>query len=196
MSARLRFVSALAPVFVLAGCAVSGTDGLSATQRSEAHRVEEALNRPGTLEGHFVQVGPGQNGGAGHFTYRPGVLSLDYVTPHAMTLRAAGTHLVLDDSQTGAVTRVSLARHPLGLLLHVPVRFVGAIRVTDLQTAPGATQISLAEANNPSQGLLTLRLKDEGDRLQLSSLNGVDARGNRIELSLSDVMQTGDAPKN
>ncbi|WP_243443839.1 LolA family protein [Asaia prunellae] len=113
-----------------------------------------------------------------------------------MTLRASGKHLVLNDSQTGAVTRMSLARNPLGLLLHVPVRFTGAIRVTDIHMAPGAAQISLAEADNPSQGLLTLQFIDRNGTLQLSTVDGVDARGNRIVLSLSDVTETGSVPKN
>lgn len=196
MRVATRLLSGLTLAGVLAGCAVNGMEGLSAQQQHEAHRVEAALNRPLTLEGHFVQVGPGQNGGAGHFSYRPGTLALDYVSPHAMTLRASGTHLVVDDSQTGAVTRVSLARNPLGLLLHVPVRFAGAIRVTDIRTTTGAAQISLAEADNPSQGLLTLQLIEAEGRLQLSRLDGVDARGSRIVLSLSDVTETGAAPKN
>ncbi|NVN44147.1 outer membrane lipoprotein carrier protein LolA [Asaia siamensis] len=196
MKAATRLLSALALSGALAGCAVNGMEGLSATQQREAHRVEAALNRTATLEGHFVQVGPGRNDGAGHFSYRPGALALDYVSPHAMTLRASGAHLVIDDSQTGSVTRISLARNPLGLLLHVPVRFAGAIRVTDVRTSAGAAQISLAEANNPSQGLLTLQLIEKEGRLQLSTLDGVDARGNRIVLSLSDVTETGVAPKN
>ncbi|WP_261390296.1 outer membrane lipoprotein carrier protein LolA [Asaia lannensis] len=181
---------------MLGGCAVSGLDGLTTQQKAEAHRVEAYLNTPGQLSGTFVQNGPQQNGGAGHFTYEPGALALDYTVPHAMTLRARGTHLVLNDSQSGAVTRVSLSRNPLGLLLHTPVRFDGAIRVTDIRTAPGASQISLAQADNPSQGLLTLRFLDQNDRLQLSSLDGVDARGNHVVIQFSDVSAHGIAPKN
>ncbi|WP_336945542.1 outer membrane lipoprotein carrier protein LolA [Asaia sp. HN010] len=196
MKAATRLFSALVSAGALAGCAVNGMEGLSTPQQREAHRVEAALNRPVTLEGHFVQMGPGQNGGAGHFSYRPGALALDYVSPHPMTLRASGTHLVLDDKQTGAVTRVSLARNPLGLLLHIPVRFTGAIRVTDIRATPGAAQISLAESDNPSQGLLTLQLIETKSGLQLASLDGVDARGNRIVLSLSEVIETGASPKN
>lgn len=181
---------------LLSGCAVRGLDGLSPEQKSAAQRVEAYLNRPVMLQGNFTQVGPRDNGGAGRFTYQPGALALDYLSPHPMTLRASGAHLVLDDSQTGAVTRLSLSRNPLGLLLHVPVRFGGSIRVTDMRRVPGASQISLAEADNPSQGLLTLRFIDHDRTLVLSTLDGVDARGNHIVLSLSDVSETGVSPKN
>ncbi|WP_240386475.1 outer membrane lipoprotein carrier protein LolA [Asaia bogorensis] len=201
-----RSLAATGLAMALAGCAVSGTDGLTAQQKAQVKRVEVCLNDPTPVEGSFIQHGPQQNGGAGHFRYAPGSLGLDYTVPHAMTLRASGAHLVLDDSQTGAVTRLNLSRNPLGLLLHVPVRFDGKIRVTDIQTAPGASQISLAQADNPSQGLLTLRFLDKDNRLQLSSLDGVDARGNRILIQLSDISQgsnvtgqsasVGIAPKN
>jgi len=187
---------ALSLSVALAGCAVRGMDGLTDQQKAQAHRVEAYLNRPATLEGHFTQVGPQGNGGAGQFTYSPGALALDYTTPHAMTLRASGSHLVLNDSQTGAVTRVSLSRNPLGLLLHVPVRFGGSIQVTDISSVPGASQISLAQADNPSQGLLTLRFAERDQRLVLETLDGVDARGNHIVLSLSGVSETGASPKN
>lgn len=194
-----RGIAVLAAVLAgasLAGCAVSGMDGLNAQQRAQAHRVEAYLNASGRIEGTFVQHGPQQNGGAGHFTYQPGALALDYDVPHPMTLRAKGTHLVLDDSQTGAVTRVSLSRNPLGLLLHTPVRFDGAIRVTDIRSAPGASQISLAQADNPSQGLLTLKFLDDGGHLQLASLDGVDARGHHVVIQFSDVSASAGAPKN
>ncbi|WP_025884837.1 hypothetical protein [Asaia prunellae] len=67
----LRRLPALTLLGALAGCAVNGMDGLSPAQQRDAHRVETVLNRPVTFTGHFVQVGPGQNRGAGQFDYRP-----------------------------------------------------------------------------------------------------------------------------
>ncbi|GBQ10669.1 LolA family protein [Swaminathania salitolerans] len=186
-----RYASGIATALLLSGCATSGLTGLTPDQKRNARRVEAYLNRPVAVVGTFEQSGTAFGEGSGRFVYRPGQIALDYIRPHPMRLRARGGHLRMEDLSNGAVTQLSLARNPLGLLLHVPVRFAGSIRVSDVSTWNGGLQVSLAEANNPSQGLLSLRFSDRGGGLQLAALDGVDARRHRVVITLHDMR---DAP--
>ena len=184
--ARLSGVAAI--LLLLAGCATSGTSGLSVSERSDAARVAGYLNRATSLQGRFTQTGP-QAGSesAGRFVYAPGALRLDYDEPHVMHLKAGGKKIVLEDEANGSVTRLSLARNPLGLLLRTPVSFDAPVKVTSVRRFQGVLQLSAAEADNPSQGLLTLQFADDGQALRLIGLDGVDARAHHIVLRFYDL---------
>ena len=178
---------ALLALLFLSGCATSGYGHLPADQQADVHRIETYMNGVTGMRASFNQIGPDEGHSSGRFVYMPGHLRLDYVTPHIMELVAGGGHLVLDDMDSGAVTHLSLKRNPLGLLLHHPIRFDRDIQVTDVRRGQGSLQISVAEANNPSQGLLTLQFSDMDGKLSLMGLQGVDARQNRFSVSLNSV---------
>lgn len=175
---------------MLSGCATSGLSALPPTQRAKAQSVEAYLDGLMALSGQFAQTGPGDSESGGRFLYRPGHLSLDYTTPKPMHLTAGDGHIVMTDASTGAVTRVALARNPLGLLLRNPVRFNDGIQATSVQEGPSTLQISLAAADNPSQGRLTLQFMRDGKRMTMAGIDGVDARGHHIMLRLFDVQAT------
>lgn len=175
---------------LLSGCATSGYGHLSPEKQADVRRVEAYLNGVTGMKAAFRQEGPGAGEqSAGRFVYAPGRLRLDYVLPHIMELVAGEGRLVLNDQESGAVTRLSLKRNPLGLLLRRPVRFDEEVQVTDVRETPGLLQISLAEAHDPSQGLLTLRFADQAGKLTLSGLEGVDARSNHFIVTLDDVTE-------
>ncbi|GBR47965.1 LolA family protein [Neokomagataea thailandica] len=172
----------------MAGCATHGLDRLAPEQSHDAERVEVYLNHLQGMTAQFSQQGPDTMRGAGSFTYIPGHLRLNYVMPHPMQLIAGDGHLVFDDPASGAVTRVSLRRNPLGLLLRYPVRFSGDVEVTDVHHEGAVLALSLAEADNPSQGLLTLDFIDQTGSLSLIGLQGVDARQHNFSVALSSVV--------
>lgn len=186
---RLRFrVAVMLATLSMAGCATHGLDRLAPAQRQDAQRVEAYLNSLQGMTATFTQQGPDAMRGAGSFAYVPGHLRLDYTLPHTMRLVAGDGHLVFDDPASGAVTHISLRRNPLGLLLRTPVRFSGDIEVTDVHHDGSILALSLAEADNPSQGLLTLDFVDQGSRLYLVGLQGVDARQHNFSVALSAIV--------
>lgn len=192
---RARLSAAVTVFLLLAGCATSGTSGLSVSERSDAARIAGYLNRTISLQGGFTQTGP-QAGSesSGRFVYAPGELRLDYDEPHVMHLMAGGTKIVLRDEANGSVTRLSLARNPLGLLLRTPVSFDAPVKVTSVRRLQGVLQLSAAEADNPSQGLLTLQFADDGQALRLIGLDGVDARAHHIVLRFYDLADGASEP--
>ena len=179
----------LLALLLLSGCATSGYGNLSQPQQGDVRRVQAYLNTLKGLKATFVQNGPDDGQSAGHFAYIPGHLRLDYVSPHPMQLVAGEGHLVLTDQGSGAVTQLSLKRNPLGLLLRYPVRFDEGVQVTDVRHGPDSVQVSVAQADNPSQGLLTLQFSDIAGRLELVGLQGVDARQHHFGVSLSEISE-------
>ncbi|QDH14606.1 outer membrane lipoprotein carrier protein LolA [Oecophyllibacter saccharovorans] len=179
---------ALGSACLLSGCAVSGYSHLPPVQQTEARQVEAWLEGVKSIEAGFVQTGgPAALQGDGVFLYRPGALRMNYAPPHERILVARDGKLVLKDNQSGAVTQLALSRTPLGMLLRTPLRFDDGIQVTDVQRGPSSLQVSLAQASNPSQGLLTLQFSDEQGRLELRGVQGVDGRGHRFGVALYDV---------
>ncbi|GBR54570.1 outer-membrane lipoprotein carrier protein [Neokomagataea thailandica NBRC 106555] len=174
-------------LLALTGCASHGLDRLTPQQRVDAERVETYLNALHGMTASFAQNGPESMRGSGSFAYVPGHLRLDYTLPHTMRLIAGDGRLILNDSASGSETRVSLKRNPLGLLLRYPLRFAGDIDVTDVRHEGSILSLSLAEADNPSQGLLTLDFVDNGQGLNLIGLQGVDARQHRFSVALTSV---------
>ncbi|QDH16170.1 LolA family protein [Swingsia samuiensis] len=180
---------------LLSGCEVSGYKNLPPNEQAEVQRVEAYLNNIKGMRASFVQIGPDAGHSAGRFSYVPGYLRLDYIEPHPMELVAGNGRLVFKDMANQSITHLSLKRNPLGLLVHYPIRFGGQILVTDARKGQDSLQVSVAEANNPSQGLLTLQFADRAGHLNLIGLQGVDVRKNRFSVTLSDEEEGSDIPK-
>ena len=173
---------------LLAGCATVPSTALSPADRAAVSRVQAALAGLHGFRATFIQTGPGQGGGAGTAWYDPGKLRLVYATPQQMVVVAADRQLVARRASDGATTRIALAANPLGLLLAQPLHLTGgAIRVTDAQRTPGILQVSLARADDPAQGLLTLIFHDREHRLSLIGLEAVDRDGARTRFHLFDA---------
>lgn len=178
----------LAVLIALSGCAVSSTPAFPPAQQAAVERVQAWLDGLHGFEAKFLQVWP--NGAVGSGVARfdpPGRLRLDYWPDDSMVLIANQGHVVFTDRRTGSVTRMPARASALGLLVDGRPRLSGPVRVTDVQTPPGALQISLARADNPQAGLLTLTFADRGGSdLVLTGIEAVDAESQRTRLHLTD----------
>lgn len=150
-------------------------------------RVESVLNDPKGFEGQFTQIWPNGDRSEGRLVYLPGRLRLNYEAPSTMIVVAKGTKMVAKNFDDHSVTHIGLARNPLGLMLNSPVHLSSPILVTAIQKGTQALQISLASADNPSQGLLTLRFQDINGQLTLSQMQAVDVRKQRTIMNISNV---------
>lgn len=173
----------------VSGCATSGYAHLPSSQQEAVRRIEDYLNSIVSLKADFAQEGPGQQQGDGRFTYTSRALEMDYALPQGMTLVARNQRLTLKDPSNGSVTKISLKRNPLGFLLRQPLRFNNGIQVTNVVHGSDSLQVSLTEADNPSQGLLTMQFSDLHGRLSLIGLQGTDVQGHHFGLSLFNVKE-------
>ncbi|MFT8719373.1 LolA family protein [Acetobacter sp.] len=186
MMRRLTRRSVLLTGMALAACApTERASTLSSQDQADTARVEAYLNGLSTLKLWFTQTWPDGGRGYGTLLYTPGNLRLDYDNPKGMTLTAGDGHLVLNNPQTGAVTRMGLSHTPLGLMLIRPLRLSGDVTVTAVRRGPSALQVSLARTNRLSDGLLTLQFQDSGASLTLVGLVLVDDRQHTTTLEFS-----------
>ena len=177
------FVRVFVSVFVLLGmtaCAVSHKEQtVSDKDKKEILAAEAYLNTLNLKNAPFVQTWPDGGQSAGVMTYHPGFLLMQYTQPHAMTLRANEHRALFVDNLTASRTSMGMAHNPLGVLLKNPVRLSGSVMVTDVQQSwlgdNGSIQISMAQASNPSRGLVVLRFKQFGKKMALYEIRIIDA---------------------
>ncbi|MDF7674921.1 outer-membrane lipoprotein carrier protein LolA [Acetobacteraceae bacterium ESL0709] len=175
---------------LLVGCATRGYSELSAGKQADVKRIESYLNNLQSLQAGFAQNGFGGNQqGDGHFTYIPGALRMDYEIPMGRLVVAHDEKLMLIDRSSESVTQLSLKKNPLGYLLRRPISFSKEVQVTDVRYGSEYIQLSLAQADNPSQGLLTLQFSDIQGKLTLVGLKGVDAQRHRFGLAFFEVKE-------
>ena len=169
----------------LAGCAAAPEPALSPADQASVNEIQAWFDGLHEFSADFVQVWPNGAVGEGRALFDPpGRLRLDYLPRGSMTLVADGGHIVFTDARTGSTTRLPTRASPLGLLLDGRVQLGGAIRVTSVQRAAGALQVSLARADDPAQGLLTLTFA-ETPALNLTGIEAVDAEGRHTRFHLT-----------
>lgn len=168
-------------VFVLFGitaCAVSHKEQ-TASDKKEILAAEAYLNTLNLKNVPFVQTWSDGTQGAGVITYHPGFLLMQYAQPHVMTLKANEHRALFIDNLTDSRTSMGMAHNPLGVLLKNPIRLSGSVVITDVQQRwsgkNGSIQISMAQASNPSQGLVVLRFKQFGKKMVLYEIRIIDA---------------------
>lgn len=184
-----QFLAAL-PLILLTSCAVSGYQHLPMSQQKEVIEVQDYLNHITSIKADFAQDGPSGQMGDGLFYYRPGALRMEYEVPRNRLLVAHDEHIIVKDGATASLTTLSLRHNPLGFLLHTPLNFAEeGVQVTDVRKTTDSLQISLAKADNPSQGLLTLQFTHIGKKMLLVGIQGVDAQHHHFGLSLYDVKE-------
>ncbi|GBQ30840.1 hypothetical protein GOB83_00700 [Acetobacter fabarum] len=176
-----RSLFALAPL-VLAACATQQVGG--GPQNATVNRVEAYFRTVNLQDAPFTQIWPNGASGSGLITYRPGYLDMRFTTPHEMELKASERSAVFTDAANGSVTHIGLGHSALGMLLSNPVRLSGPVMVSDVQQQRGLVQISLTRADNPSQGLVTLRFRDEQGVLSLYDVRILDAQRKLTQIRL------------
>ncbi|MDI2090830.1 LolA family protein [Commensalibacter oyaizuii] len=187
-----RSLAVLFPI-LLAACH-AGQETRPTCELTAISQVESYLNDEKGFEGQFTQTWPDGGQSSGRVVYEPGKLRLNYEYPSTMIVVAKDKRMVAKEFAHQSITRIGLSRNPLGLMLQSPVHLVKPILVTNVQRHPHQLQISLASADNPSQGLLTLRFKEELGRLTLEQMQAVDVRGGRTIMDLRDIQQGVQVP--
>lgn len=130
----------------------------------------------------FISTDPHGNKAYGYFYFIPGHLKLKYENPGNITIVGDSSKIVLHNSNNGANTSMNIKKQPLGLLLKNHVALTDRVMVTSVQHGQNTVQISLADADNPSQGLLTIAFTNFNGQLRLYSMNMIDAARNNTHI--------------
>ncbi|CAK7192797.1 hypothetical protein COMNV_01006 [Commensalibacter sp. Nvir] len=182
----VRWFTFLLSFFLLIGCQTVN-QSQSTCDLIAISRVEDYLNNSSGFIGQFEQTWPDSNHSRGQIIYLPGKLRLNYRYPFLMVAVAKDRRMVVKDYNSQSLTQIGLNHNPLGLMLNNPVRLQNSILVTSVKHTVNFLQISLASSDNPSQGLLTLRFRDNGKELNLIQMLAIDARQRQTIVTINNI---------
>lgn len=171
--------------FALLASAVEAQDTTAEQQLLQA--INARFNQIATLQGQFVQYGPGasdQLTGSFYFA-RPGLLRLEYDPPSSQLIVSNGTTVMIRDRQRGTENFERLDRTPLAPLFAANTDLTSSRLVDDIiLDLGGFTAVVMAPAINRS----SLTLYFDPRTHELRSWLTTDARGNRISFVMFDTL--------
>ncbi len=161
---RRILLLALAMFFVTQAQAASPARvPLSAQDKADVERAESYLNAITTLKARFLQISPnGASVEGDAYLSRPGKLRMQYDPPSPLLVVADGSFLIIHDSQLGEPSYIPLGSTPAGILVRAGVKLNGEdVVVTRIVRLPGVLRISVADAEDPAAGEITLVFSDK-----------------------------------
>lgn len=160
---------------------------LSAAERAEIGRVEAYLNDLRTVQARFLQVSStGEMAEGTLYIQRPGRLRIEYDPPVPVLIVANRGLLNYLDKELEQVSKVPLGSTPAGILVGDRIALLSdEFIITDFAHESQAIRLTLARADDPLEGSLTLVLSDRP--LELRKWLVTDAQGVTTTVSLMDA---------
>ena len=150
---------------------------LRAQERAELARIEDYLNEIRTVRSEFFQLSSNGEQARGQlYLARPGRLRIEYQPPVPILVVADGTFLIYYDSKLEQVSYVPLSSTPASILLQNNISLAeGSLMVTEFTREGNMILVTIARADNPGEGTITLSFVE--DPLQLAQWSVTDAQG-------------------
>jgi outer membrane lipoprotein-sorting protein len=187
---RRPLLSALlgAALFAAATLAVPGPGPraeATAGQADLVSRVEAYLNSIRTMRSRFLQIGPSGEVSRGTVLIsRPGKLRIEYDPPSPVLILTESNYLMLYDKDLQSRSYASLDDSLAGFLVRPKIRLSGDVALRKLEETRGIVRLTLAQADSPEAGTLTL-VFDDGP-LSLRQWVVVDGQGGETRVSLEN----------
>ena len=157
---------------------------LSEAERATILRIEDYLNGVLTMEARFLQISSNGNYAEGKmYLSRPGKMRLAYDPPVPVLIIVAKGNLIYVDKDLQQVSYVNADDTPAGFLVREKISLFGDdLIITDFIQEAQTLRLSLARAEDPLEGALTLVLSDRP--MQLKKWVVTDAQGVTTTVSL------------
>ena len=180
---RMRtFLAVLVSLLTLAGAT-------NAQQQVGIPEIEQYVNSIRTLQARFVQSNPNGSVVQGTlYVRRPGRMRFQYDAPSQLKVVADGTQVTLWDPATRDFGQWPIGWTAASFLVKEPFKLTGDITVQALQRTSDGLQLTMVQTKKPQEGQIIVRLADNPWALRGWTI--IDNRGNRVDVSLSNV-QTG-----
>lgn len=184
--ALLPLVLALGLVVSPAGAQTTAPDPvvLTDTDKADIARIEDYLNRIGTLKSRFVQFTSSGAAEGQIYMSRPGDMRIEYDPPTPVLMIASGRLLMYHDSALKQTSFLPVDRTPAAFFLRQTVDLSDGLTITDFLRGPGSLRLTLVEAESPDAGSISLVFEDRP--LRLAKWQIIDAQGQRVEVVLLD----------
>ena len=155
--------------------------------------IESYLNGITTLEARILQVSSENTFAEGTlFMERPGRMRIEYDAPSDVLLLADGEYLIYAEKINQQATHIRLEDTPAAYLLSPALSFEDPeLQVSNLEQDAGLISLTLASAQDPDAGALTLTFT-EGTELALQQWSLVDAQNVEVRVTLYDAKTGAD----
>lgn len=175
------FLAVLVSLLALAGAANAQQAGIP--------EIEQYVNSIRTMQARFVQRNPNGSMVQGTlYVRRPGRMRFQYDAPSQLKVVADGTQVTLWDPTTRDFGQWPIGWTAASFLVKEPFKLSGDITVQGLQRTADGLQLTMVQTKKPQEGQIIVRLADNPWALRGWTI--IDNRGNRVDVSLSNV-QTG-----
>ena len=174
----------IAGASVAAAQSASQAARLSDADRADIIRIERHINEIETLQARFLQVtSTGDYSEGTLFLWRPGRLRIEYDPPSPMLIVANRTWLIYEDKELEQITQLPLAATPADILVADNISlFSDAFTITRFERGAGSLRLTVARAEDPLAGNITLVFSDRP--LALKKWTVIDAQGVATTVSL------------
>lgn len=179
---RLHYIPALFLLLVSPAHADIRSDNAEDIQR-----VQEYLSSLTSIVADFSQVAPdgGLTGGK-FFLKRPGKMRWQYDPPTPILMVANGSQMTYYDYELEQVSHIPIDSTLAGFLAREKIdlsdRFV---TVQDFRKTPGMLRVTLAQADKPEAGKITLEFSDAP--MQLRNMVITDSQGQTTTVALQNA---------
>lgn len=159
---------------------------LTDKQKLLLSRVQTYLNGVKTMTADFVQISPDGSLASGKFFLkRPGRLRWQYDPPTPILIVADGTFVNIHDYELNEVSKLPISNTLVSFLAQNTISFGGTAKVVEVEGDHEAVRVSIAQADRPEDGTLTLVFSDKP--LMLRKMTVKDGAGQATQVSFNDA---------
>ncbi|MCW5734546.1 MAG: outer-membrane lipoprotein carrier protein LolA [Enhydrobacter sp.] len=176
-----NFLAAAATVLAFAFAAVGG-----AHAQAGVAEVETYFNSIRTLQARFVQSTPtGAVVQGTLYLRRPGRMRFEYDAPSQLKIVADGSQVTMWDPANRDFGQWPIGWTAASFLVKEPLQLSGDLTVESVQRQDGLLVLTLVQTRKPQEGKVIVRLSE--NPMQLRGWSILDNRGNRVNVTLTDV---------
>ena len=182
-----RFLTTILVVFAAGAAEAAAPDIWPAGDREEVKRIEAYLESMTTLRANFLQANADGTLDSGiMWLWRPGLVRIEYAAPTEVLMVATGNWLVYFDAELDQVSHIPADSGPFRFLLDEEVRFGEGVEVRELARGSGLLKLTLADAEDPGAGSVTLVFDETPMALRQWEVR--DAQGFLTIVTLTDAV--------
>ena len=182
-------LAAFALLFASGACAPGQAQGQSqrpSAAPAETAQIEQYINSIRTLQARFVQSNP--NGAIVQGTLsvsRPGKMRFAYDPPSQLKVVADGWQVTMWDPVTKDFGQWPIGWTAATFLVKEPLKLSGDLTVERVDRANGLLELTMVQTRKPQEGRVIVRVAE--NPMQLRGWSIVDNRGNKVDVTLTDV---------
>ena len=148
--------------------------------------VERYFNSLKTMQARFVQNNPNGSVVSGTlYVRRPGRMRFEYDAPSKLKIVADGTQVTMWDPATRDFGQWPIGWTAASFLVKEPLKLSGDLTVESQARNEGMLELTIVQTRKPQEGKVIVRMAE--NPLELRGWTIIDARGNKVDVALTDL---------